>query len=138
MKKTMMFMLLAGIILSGCSREETVDDIDQKAVDRWQAVIAGDYEKAYEYIAPSHRELENSTSYQTRMATARLSIDWQAAEFLKKDCQEQVCQVTMNITYVYKFQKRSYGETKGKTTITENWIKNDKKWYFLPDEKKKI
>ncbi|KAA3645970.1 MAG: hypothetical protein DWP95_03760 [Proteobacteria bacterium] len=138
MKKTLMLMLLSGLILSACGREETIDDIDQKAVDRWQALIAGDYQKAHGYIAPSHRELENLDSYQTRMATARLSIDWQAAKFVNKDCQEYSCEVTMVITYLYKFQKRSLGETKGKTAVKENWIKSDKKWYFLPDEKKKI
>jgi len=138
MKKIIILFVLSGLILSACQQAETIDDIDQKALDRWQALIAGDYEQAYSYIAPSHRQLENLKSYQSRMATARFSIDWQEASFVKKDCTELTCEVTMEIQYLFKFQKRSLGETQGTTTVKENWIKSDNKWYFLPDEKKKL
>lgn len=138
MNKALLLIILTGLTLTACQRQETSDDIDRKAVERWQAVIDGDYKKAYDYLAPSHRQLENINSYESRMATARLSIDWQEVEFVKKDCQELTCEVTINMTYVYKFPKRSMGETKGKTTIKENWIKSDNTWYLLPDEKKKL
>lgn len=138
MKNAIILIIMSGLILSACDREETIDEIDQKASNRWQALIAGDYEKAYSYVAPSHRELENLNSYETRLATARLSIDWQEADFVKKDCAELTCEVTMEIKYLYKFNKRSLGETRGVTTVNEQWIKSDGKWYFLPEEKKKL
>lgn len=138
MKKTLIMFILSGLILSACSREETTDDIDQKAVDRWQALINDDFAAAYAYLAPSFRDLETLRTYENRMAAAKLSVNWQDARYVSKQCDEDVCQVNMETTYIYRFPKRSMGEAKLTTSVQENWIKSNGKWYYMPEEKKKI
>lgn len=129
MKKTLLLAVLAAL-LSGCG--ENVDDVDTKAVERWQALVNSDYKKAYEYIAPSYRELEDLVTYQMRIQKAQMNIQWNGAEFMDKDCTEDACSVNMKIDYTYKFSRRAFGEASAKTDIKESWIKDGGKWYYLP------
>jgi len=129
MKKIMLLTILIAL-LSGCA--ETVDDIDGKAVARWNALINNDYEKAYQYIAPSYRELENLVTYQMRIQKAQLNIQWNEVEFLGKECGEDSCVVNMNIHYTYQFSRRAFGEASAATKVEENWIKDGGSWYYMP------
>jgi hypothetical protein len=129
MKNILMLAVLV-TLLSACA--ETVDDIDAKAVARWQALIDNDYEKAYQYIAPSYRELENLMTYQMRIQKAQLNIQWNDVEFLDKECNEESCNVKLNINYTYQFSRRAFGEATAGTRIEESWIKDGGTWYYLP------
>lgn len=141
MNKTLLKLTIIGsmlFLLAGCNTKETVDDIDKKAIDRWQSLMSGDYEKAYSFLAPSYRQLENLSSFSNRMNTAQLHITWNEVNFKNKQCEPEVCEVNIDMTYTYKFPKRSMGESKATTQVKESWIKSNDKWYYLPAEKKGI
>jgi len=129
MKNVMMLTILIAL-LSGCA--ETVDDIDAKAEARWQALIDNKYEQAYQYLAPSYRELEDLMTYQMRIQKAQLNIQWNEVEFLAKECQEDACTVKLNINHTYQFSRRAFGEATADRQIEENWIKDGGTWYYLP------
>ncbi len=129
MKNILMLTVLV-TLLSACA--ETVDDIDAKAVARWQALIDNDYEKAYQYIAPSYRQLEDLATYRMRIQTAQLNIQWNNAEFIDKKCSDDACTVNLSINYTYKFSRRAFGEASAATPIEESWIKDGGTWYYLP------
>ena len=129
MKNILMLAVLV-TLLSACA--ETVDDIDAKAVARWQALINSDYEKAYQYIAPSYRELEDLLTYQMRIQKAKQNIQWNDVQFLGKECNEDACTVRLNINHTYQFSRRAFGEATANREIEENWIKNEGAWYYLP------
>ncbi|MCX7544077.1 hypothetical protein [Marinicella gelatinilytica] len=138
MKKTLIMMVLTGLVLSACNREETTDDIDQKAVDRWQALIDGDFEKAYEYLAPSYAQLETLNSYSLRMSSLRINLEWKSIKFNKKECSDDACEVLLELTYEYSFPKSSMGKIESIKMVKENWLKSEDKWFFMPDDQKKI
>lgn len=141
MNKSVLKLTIIGSIvflLASCSVKETVDDIDKKAIERWNALIEGDYKKAYSYIAPSYKQLEDFSAFSNRMNAAQLQITWNKAEFNDKQCEPEVCEVSIDLNYTYRFPKRSMGETNATTVVKENWIKSDGKWYYLPAEKKSL
>lgn len=129
MKRIMMLTILIAL-LAGCA--ETVDDIDSKAVARWQALIDNDYEEAYQYMAPSYRELEDLMTYQMRIQKAKQNIQWNEVEFVGKECHEDTCTVRLNINHTYQFSRRAFGEATANREIEESWIKDGGAWYYLP------
>ena len=141
MNKSVLKLTIIGSIvflLASCSVKETVDDIDKKAIERWNALIEGDYKKAYSYIAPSYKQLEDFSAFSNRMNVAQLHITWNKVELNNKKCEPEVCEVNLKLNYTYQFPKRSMGEATATTDVKENWIKSDEKWYYLPAEKKGI
>lgn len=129
MKRIMLMAILSTTLVS-C--KESVEDVDKKVVARWNALIGSDYESAYEYLAPSVRNLEKLSSYSLRMETAKLNTKWKSAEFVSKDCDEVQCEVKVSVKYVYSFPRRSMGTSEMVTVLTENWINKSDVWYHMP------
>lgn len=130
--KTITLILIALFGLNGCKEKLT---LEQKAVARWEALIAGDYEKAYEMLSSAHRKNETLSSFKLRMSRTQLNITWHKAEFKAKQCEAEadVCKVNLTLTYTYQMPKRSYGKMENiPAPITESWIKKDGEWYFVP------
>lgn len=131
MKKVLVVALLASA-LTAC--DNSLKTIEERSVDRWVSVINSDYEKAYGYFTPAYRQTETLESYKLRMGKAKLNIEWIKSVFDEKKCDDTVCEVSMTLTYKYTFPRKSLGEIQLDTKITENWIKKDNKWYFLPQK----
>lgn len=131
--KTSLLILLTLLSLSACKEKQT---LEQRAVERWNAIISSDYEKAYEILSPAYRKNEKLTSYMLRIDKVKTNLTWHKAEFKEKQCDGDVCQVDLTITYTYQMPRRAYGKVENiPTTIKENWIKKDGEWYFVPKMK---
>lgn len=132
--KIFIFASLSGfLMLSACQKNE---DLPTSVNQRWAAVASQDYETAYGYFSPGYRETESLDSYRLRMASARLNVQWKEGAFESQQCSdEQVCEVKVNILYEYSFPKRSMGGMEVNTSMTENWINLDGKWYLVPKNK---
>ena len=123
----------AMLMLTACQQNE---DLPTSVNNRWKAVTAQDYETAYGYFSPGYKETESYDAYRLRMATAQLSVQWKEGVFESQECEdEQVCEVKVNIRYEYSFPKRSMGGMEVNTSMTENWINLDGKWYLVPKNK---
>jgi hypothetical protein len=123
----------AMLMLSACQQSE---DLPTSVNQRWAAITAQDYETAYGYFSPGYKETESLDGYRLRMATAQLNVKWKNGTYEGEECSdEQVCEVKVNILYEYSFPKRSMGGMEVNTSMSENWIKLDGKWYFVPKNK---
>lgn len=136
MNNSMKWMLMASvIILGGCSQPE---DLETSVNNRWEKLIAADYEEAFEYFSPAYQEIETLTAFSLRTETAKLKVQWLNGVLKSKECQDEVCEVKVELEYQYFFPRRSMGEIKLKTEIKENWIKLNDRWYFVPSEETNI
>lgn len=129
MKKVALMALVAGGLV-GCDNSSKA--IEDRVVERWQAVIDSDYEKAYEYFTPAYQKNESLDAFKLRTEQAKLNVSWKNAKFDSKACEEAVCQVKVKVTYMYQFPQKSMGSVEAETTINENWINKGGNWYFLP------
>ena len=117
------------LVLAACSSEEQT--LEEKAVARWEHLIKGEFDQAYEFLTPGYRQSENLESYGLRMGASQ--VKWQEATFDKKECEdENLCVVQVNIQYLYVMPVAGGKEMVQTTTVRENWIKKEDGWYYLP------
>jgi hypothetical protein len=138
--KALVSVWLAGLLaLTGCvttssspdasSKEELTPErqaeiVKRRFQERWDALIAKDYAKAYSYLSPSTRALVPQEQFTARFSRG----NFKKAEFKEIACKEDVCEVSFLLTY-------DHAAMKGVVTPTgEKWFFRDgEAWFNLPD-----
>lgn len=99
--------------------------VAQRAAARWQALIAGDFEKAYGFTTPSYRALTPFERYRAGIGGA---VTWLGAEVVRVECETEKC------TAVIKIEARPMLATPYKGTITtgvdETWLLEQGQWWL--------
>ena len=119
----MVALAIAAGCAAGCaavpaSREKA---IEVRAQARWDALIAGDLVKAYEFLSPGSREVYTRENY---MASVRAGM-WKKARVERVDCAEpDLCNVVVQIDYVYRGSPIS-------TPLRETWSRSGDEWWFV-------
>ena len=123
-------VVLAALTIGGCATVKTEPpelQVRQLATQRWQALLAGSFDKAYEFATPAYRLLHNSDTYRTkRQATP---VKWVSAEVHSVECQEAKCAVKIHlqskpiVPFVFKGVIDS--------GIDETWVLEDGRWWML-------
>ena len=121
------FIALA-LLLGGCNRDSTAE-VDKRAVERWNYLIAHQAEKAYDYLTPGTRETQKRENYAASMNNR--PVAWRAAKFNRKECDADRCKVYIDVTYSVVMP--SVGKPVETTsTQSETWVHVNDGWYFLP------
>jgi hypothetical protein len=118
-----------GIGLSGCSSPPPEEEVGQRALERWQALIKRDMDKAYGYLSPGYRAVNSLKLYRAGIGNA---VQWKEATLKNVSCADKTCEVTINIRYQYV--ARVAGKYEGEKPIKEKWTQVDGKWWFLPKD----
>jgi hypothetical protein len=121
------------LLLAGCSEvfeppptpEEVVAE---RAQARWDALIAGDWEKAYSFASPSFRAVADLDRFRMKLGDGG---GWQGAEVKKVECEADVCQATVGIKFKPPFQMRNAFEQPLETHYRERWILEDENWWIF-------
>jgi hypothetical protein len=117
-----------GLALSACAvieRSEAEDarqQVSERARQRWDLIMKGQLDKAYELMSPASRSTVSFDTFRKRNAVGRW---WRKIDLDKVDCRQDTCQVTMALEY-------DLFEIKGlKTSVEETWIKDAGTWWFV-------
>ena len=70
------------VLLGGCNFAGK-DDVEKRAVERWNYLVARQAEKAYDYLSPGTRETQTRESYAASMNNR--PVKWTAAKFNRKE-----------------------------------------------------
>ncbi len=92
------------------------------ATARWNALIKGDFAKAYNYLSPGTREVMSLDLYKAKVHGGK----WKKANVDSVSCEQDLCSVLMAIEYSYRDIKSL------ETRLDEKWIRQDGKWWFVP------
>ena len=90
--RSMLYSSILGMVLVGCSAFDPIppeEVVEARALQRVQALMAGDYDKAYALTTPAHRTLESETDYTRRWIGASM---WR--EVLRVKCAAPDIEVT--------------------------------------------
>lgn len=100
------------------SSEQKVGD---RAQQRWDALVAGQVEKAYEFLSPGTRQARSLQSYK---ALIRLGF-WREAKVERVECasQEQ-CKVTVVVKYLHRGSVIS-------SPVFEDWVLVERQWWAV-------
>jgi uncharacterized protein YceK len=125
-------MLLA---LSGCASvpEESAAPLDKHAIVakiaqyRWDAIVKGDYEAAYNMMSPASRTIVTLDNFRRKTAMAT----WKKASVKKVECSaDDLCAVRVDATYAYKPRVGKVFEND--QVLTETWRHTAGGWWYVP------
>jgi len=116
----------------GASKANLAAAPEERATQRWQHIIAGHAELAYDYMTPGARSSKTREAWTKEMSER--PVRWTKAEYLDKFCEsDDACQVRLQVEFKAPLQGAPSGMMSAPGTLTEHWIRIDGIWYFLPD-----
>ncbi len=107
------------------------DQVRALANQRWQHLIAGDFDKAYEMATPGFRKLRTLRDYRVRKAT--VPVKWLEAEVLRVECTP--VETPTKCTVRIKLDSKPVVPTGYKgvlsSGIDETWLFEDGRWWMF-------
>jgi len=123
------WLLILPLIFSACAvfgPKTPEEAVRQRAQARWDALLAGQWSKAYSYMAPSYRALIPENRYSNQFGGGAA---WVGAEVTKVTCADDRCTVRMKVDYRLIAGGRS-GEV-ADTYFDETWIREEGQWWMF-------
>lgn len=122
--------LCAAIALSACASlggNDSEMQVRQRATERWQALVAGEFTRAYGYNTPSYRAVISADEFRNRNGGA---VKREGSEVVAVKCPEATrCLATIRIDFRPLFGGR-FGD-KINTHIDETWLLEDGQWWVF-------
>ena len=109
--------------------------VSKRVLARWDALIAMDWEKAYDFYSPGSRELKSLAVFMTHMQNAPMVR--KRAEIKSVTCEEDLCEVSVVLTYVYMGSMEAMRGQQTTSVLKEKWLLSENSWWFVdsPDAK---
>lgn len=122
------FINLGCISVSPISQSSSAeDDVATSAAQRWEYIIAGQYFKAYEFLAPSIKSIKSPDSYAASFGRA---MRLESAERVSVNCTSfDRCLVTFKIGAVVPV--RGFTNQTIYRNIEEVWLFEDGRWGYF-------
>jgi hypothetical protein len=124
---TMLALLLAGV-LSGCTRGSNETPPEQRALERWNFLIAHQADKAYDYLTPGYRETVTREKYANLMN--HRPTQWKGVSYTRKECEADRCSIYLAVSY-----EQPMGGGNPVSAVSpqkETWLRLGGVWYHLP------
>jgi hypothetical protein len=104
--------------------EQQAEIVKKRFQERWDAMIARDYAKAYTYLSPATRALMSEAQFINRFSKG----NFKKAEQPEVKCEEDVCTIRFLLTY-------DHARMKGIEASTgEKWFFRDgEAWFNIPE-----
>ena len=126
--------LWASLLLAACASLGTGTpqaQITQRATERWQALIALDFPRAYTYGTPSFRSVVPQDNYRIRFGAG---VTWLGAEVVGVECPEATkCIAKLRIDYK-PLLGRNTGD-KYSSLVDETWLLDAGQWWIFESVK---
>lgn len=124
--------LMTVALLAGCAGMErgTPEEIVQaRATTRWKAMVAHDFKRAYEYLAPSYRAVSSFERYNEKLNGG---APWDKVEVARVRCESaEKCTASVRI------ESKPIGIMNFKsniiTGVDETWLLEDGKWWLYQE-----
>jgi predicted small secreted protein len=98
--------------------------VSERINARWNALIKGDLDRAYAFMSAGSQEAMPLTLYKEKIKPGM----WRAAKIDSMNCDAEICQVKMTLTYDHKMMKGI------QTPFQETWIlEKGNAWYVYRD-----
>jgi len=116
--------MLFGLVAAACAMTppKPADVIvKERAQARWDLMVKGDLDKAYEYFSPSSRAAMSLPGFKSRVKAGF----WKAVQVDKVECSSaDRCEVSVTIGYDYR-------GARVETPHRETWIRDESNWWLL-------
>jgi len=121
------------LLLSACATTtRTADNVENRAMARWNALLSNDFDAAYEFLSPGYRSSVSNLHYQRTLLLKKLK--WNNASFVESDCAETSCKVKISLDYTMYGGVPGVQSFEGTQAVTESWVLIDRVWYLVPKQ----
>jgi len=120
---------VSALLLAGCAslQPQTPEQIvEARANQRWQYLIEGDIQKAYDMLTDSYRRVTPYERYRTRLANG----GWIKAKAISVNCADEVCAVRISLEAKPPLGAKYGGNIN--TGLDESWVLEEGQWRFKP------
>jgi len=119
------------LLLSACvTTTRSEDNIEKRAMGRWDALLSEDVEAAYEYLSPGYRSSVSLAQYYRTLSLTK--VRWTGANYIESDCEETVCNVKISLDFTIYGALPGVKSFESKQTIKESWVQVNDSWYLVP------
>ena len=130
-------LILVGAVaflFTACATISTTpeDAVTERAQQRWDTLLEGDIEGAYEYFSPGYRTGYSLLDFQRKLILMRMK--WTGANVIESNCSSNSCKVRISVDYKVYGALPGVSEFKGNSLVEEDWILVDRQWYLLPEK----
>ena len=127
------FMLVTSGFLVACDpMGETVQSpqalVKARVEARWQAMVAGEYDKAYEFLSPGFRSRVSPEEFRGRFEGR---TEWTGVDIQGVDCEEEICVASVLARFRF-LGAPPFPPYDGEAAEKENWIISDGEWWHVP------
>lgn len=131
-KFSCLIILCGLLLLSACatSTGPEATSVEERATERWGALLSDDLAGAYEFLSPGYRSSVTSVQYQRSILLQR--VQWTDAKVRGSECSDDTCEVSVLLSYKVLGGLPGVREFDGDKHIKESWIKADGVWYLVP------
>ncbi len=126
--------MISGVFLTACatSPDSAGDAVTERAQDRWDAVLAGDYETAYSFYSPGFRSTTPMIDLAIKIRSQR--VQWVSTEYKDHSCDESACTVSFLVGFKIAYPVRGMKVWESSSLVDEQWVKTEGQWWYLPKE----
>lgn len=121
------------VLATACATPSNKSQTLQERVEgRWTALLANDFETAYQYFTPGYRSSQSLRNFEISFMLRK--VKYRSAEYIKEECEASACTVTVKLGYNVTAPVRGLSKFKGKSDVFEKWVFLNGKWFILPDD----
>lgn len=131
---------LAALLLAACATHVSKPTAQEaatpeaRAQQRWDALLAKDYAKAFTYLSPGMRSGMNTENYGQQMQMR--PVKWSAAKVIGSDCgddlaDKELCRVNVEVNFSVSGVVPGVKTMDGVSVVEERWIRVDDNWYYV-------
>lgn len=121
------------LLLAACASTRTVEpDIKVRAQERWDALLAGDFDTAYSFLSPGYRSSHSRVDFEIGLRSRR--IRWTSARVEASTCEADVCSVAVKLGYKVTQPVPGVPVWESSELLSERWVRTDGQWWYLPNK----
>lgn len=120
--------LAGALLVAGCDSLQPrtpEEEVEQRAEQRWDALIDGDFSKAWEYTQPGYRELVKQKDYRRQFGAGG---EWQDVQVHSVTCEGSRCEVRLRVNTKILMPPAAERNVVG--TVDEIWVREDGQWWY--------
>lgn len=122
---------LAACLGAPATEVSAEDRVAERAVARWEALIAGDWQGAYAMLTPGYRA---ATPFERWRGQFGGAAAWKSVSVQGIICAEQdVCRATLLLDYEVSIPRPGIQKWPGRRPVEETWLLLDGEWWFHPE-----